>query len=191
MAPVDVQRIDRAPSGFLLHAERGTISATRVVYAVGYASDQYRAQPVGDLNCTYVSTSRPTNRFDGWPNGCLIWETARPYFYARQTDDGRVIIGAPSTDEFVKRVIGLPGEVVEGRDGAVYVNGRRLVEPYLRSGVATQAFGPTTVPPGHVWVMGDNRSNSADSRVFGPVQESSIVGRAVVRVWPVPHAAFL
>jgi signal peptidase I len=100
-------------------------------------------------------------------------------------------IGAPSTDEFVKRVIGLPGETVEGRLGHVYVNGKLLVEPYLRPSVVTSDFAPVVVPPGDLWVMGDNRGNSADSRVFGPIRESKVVGRAVVRVWPIPHAAFL
>jgi signal peptidase I len=100
-------------------------------------------------------------------------------------------IGAPSTDEFVKRVIGLPGETVEGRLGHVYVNGKLVVEPYLKPNVSTSDFPPVKVPPGDLWVMGDNRGNSADSRVFGPIKESKVVGRAVVRVWPVPHAAFL
>ncbi len=86
--------------------------------------------------------------------------------------------------DLIKRVVGLPGETVEGRDGGVYVNGRRLAEPYLPEGTITSTFGPQRIPPGRVWVMGDNRSNSSDSRVFGPVPESRIVGRAFVRVWP-------
>ena len=92
-------------------------------------------------------------------------------------------IRAASADEFVKRVIGLPGEVVEGKDGHVFVNGRQLVERYLPPGVRTSDFGPVTVPSGHLWVMGDNRTNSADSRVFGPIKESSLVGRSVVKVY--------
>lgn len=86
--------------------------------------------------------------------------------------------------DLIKRVVGLPGETVEGRDGGVYVNGRRLAEPYLPEGTVTSTFGPQRIPPGRVWVMGDNRSNSSDSRVFGTVPESRIVGRAFVRVWP-------
>ena len=97
----------------------------------------------------------------------------------------------PSTDEFIKRVIALPGETVEGRSGHVYVNGRRLLEPYLQPEVQTSNFTPVKIPKGQLWVMGDNRSNSSDSRVFGPIRESKVVGRAIVRVWPFSHASFL
>lgn len=100
-------------------------------------------------------------------------------------------VSPPSTEEFIKRVIGLPGEVVEGRGGTIYVNGLQMVEPYLPPGTITADFGPVTVPEGHLWVMGDNRSSSSDSRVFGPIRESTVVGRAVVRVWPLRTAAFL
>jgi len=97
----------------------------------------------------------------------------------------------PSTQEFIKRVVALPGEKVEAHQGRVFVNGRPLVEPYLPPGTATQPFAPTVVPPGRLWVMGDNRSNSEDSRVFGPIRRSTVVGRAVARVWPVRRMSFL
>lgn len=97
----------------------------------------------------------------------------------------------PSTEEFIKRVIGLPGETVEGRDGAVYVDGRRLLEPYLPSGTITSDFAPVEITDGHLWVMGDNRTNSSDSRVFGPIPRSTVVGRTVLRVWPPSEASFL
>jgi signal peptidase I len=91
----------------------------------------------------------------------------------------------------IKRVIGLPGEVVSAQGGHVYINGQRLVEPYLPPGTFTSTFGPVRVPKGEVWVMGDNRSDSEDSRYFGPIPESSIIGRAVWRVWPPWRLAFL
>jgi signal peptidase I len=94
-------------------------------------------------------------------------------------------------DELIKRVIGLPGETVEARDGSIYIDGRRLEEPYLADGEYTHAFGPVTVADEQVFVMGDNRGNSRDSRVFGPIDEDLIVGRAFVRVWPVNRLAFL
>ena len=97
----------------------------------------------------------------------------------------------PSTEEYIKRVVGLPGETVQGRDGHVFVNGRELVEPYLPAGVVTSDFATITVPKGDLWVMGDNRTNSSDSRVFGAIRESTVVGRAILRVWPASRAAFL
>ncbi|MGI8684660.1 MAG: signal peptidase I [Acidimicrobiales bacterium] len=93
--------------------------------------------------------------------------------------------------DLIKRVVGLPGETVEGHDGAVFVDGRQLREPYLEQGVTTTDFAPKRIPEGYVWVMGDNRGNSSDSRVFGAVEESSIIGRAFVRVWPLTAIGLL
>jgi signal peptidase I len=100
-------------------------------------------------------------------------------------------LSAPSTDEYIKRVVALPGERVEGHGGKVLVDGRDLIEPYLPAGVATSDFSAVIVPPDTLWVMGDNRGNSADSRVFGPIPQSTVVGRAFTRVWPLSHASFL
>jgi signal peptidase I len=94
-------------------------------------------------------------------------------------------------EDYIKRVIALPGEVVEGRQGQVIVNGRQLEEPYLPDGAQTSDFGPETVPSGRVWVMGDNREVSVDSRRFGAIPTSKIVGRAFVRIWPLSHLGFL
>jgi signal peptidase I len=104
-----------------------------------------------------------------------------------------VALGDRSDDELIKRVIGLPGDVVEGRDGHVVIDGRALREPYLTASVRTDDFGPIEVPKGRVFVMGDNRTNSHDSRFsdIGPIKISSIVGRAIARVWPPGRAAFL
>lgn len=106
-----------------------------------------------------------------------------------------------SIKDLVKRVIGLPGETVEAHGGIVFVNGRQLEEPYLEDGVKTCAldsapascndFGPEQIPSGDVFVMGDNRTASKDSRAFGPIDESSIVGRVFVRIWPITNLGFL
>lgn len=93
--------------------------------------------------------------------------------------------------DLIKRVVGLPGETVEGREGGVYVNGRRLVEPYLPEGVFTSDFDPVYIPEGGLWVMGDNRGGSLDSRTFGAIPERVVLGRALLRIWPARSAAFL
>ncbi|MGY6499607.1 MAG: signal peptidase I [Acidimicrobiales bacterium] len=98
---------------------------------------------------------------------------------------------ASDIDELIKRVIGLGGETIEGRDGAIFIDGRRLVEPYLAPGMDAGSFAPVEIPEGHVFMMGDNRGNSRDSRFFGPIDEDLIVGRAFVRVWPLGRLGFL
>jgi signal peptidase I len=94
--------------------------------------------------------------------------------------------GIPDTGikDLIKRVIALPGDTVEARDGEVYVNDRHLDEPYLDAGARTVNLERQKVPKHHVFVMGDNRGNSEDSRIFGAIDEDLVVGRAFVRVWP-------
>ncbi len=90
---------------------------------------------------------------------------------------------------FIKRVVGLPGEWIEIRAGTVRVDGRALDESYVYDGQPTDAVPGRSgwlVPPGEVFVMGDHRANSADSRTFGSIPASSIVGRAWLRYWPLP-----
>jgi signal peptidase I len=93
--------------------------------------------------------------------------------------------------DLVKRVVGLPNETVEGRAGHIYVDGKLLKEPYLPKGTDPGSFSPITIPSNSVWVMGDNRPYSRDSRYFGPILKSSIVGRVFVRIWPVRRVGFL
>lgn len=101
----------------------------------------------------------------------------------------------PGADHLIKRVIGLPGETVTAVEGRILIDGGLLIEPYLAWAEGTDDFGAVPwcddggagscrVPEDHVFVMGDNRPNSRDSRFFGPVPVDSIVGRAFVRYWP-------
>jgi signal peptidase I len=97
----------------------------------------------------------------------------------------------PRIRDLIKRVIGLPGEVIEARDGKVYVNNQPLNEPYLPTGTVTANLPKQLVPPDSYFVMGDNRSNSRDSRVFHAIAKRLIVGRAFIRVWPVRKIGLL
>jgi signal peptidase I len=96
----------------------------------------------------------------------------------------------PSDRDFIKRVIGLPGDTIEC-DGAVIRNGERLTEPYLPADATTTGCEKVRVKPGELFVMGDNRTNSQDSRAFGVIRESDVVGRAFVRIWPLTHTGWL
>ncbi len=97
--------------------------------------------------------------------------------------------------DLVKRVIGLPGETISLSSGLVEIDGRPISEPWLPAAMQNQTLpGPSNapfalhhpyrIPDGDVYVMGDNRTDSCDSRYWGPVRQSSIVGKAVVRIWP-------
>jgi signal peptidase I len=97
----------------------------------------------------------------------------------------------PTIKDLIKRVIGLPGDRIEGRDGFVYINGQPLKEPYLPAGTLTTSLPLQSVPPGQYFVMGDNRGNSKDSRFIGTIPKHLIVGRAFVRVWPLSGIGLL
>jgi signal peptidase I len=88
----------------------------------------------------------------------------------------------PSREPYIKRVIGLPGDLVRIENDSVSINGELLSEPYLT--VATQQGGEWQVPQGNLFVMGDNRNNSSDSRAWGMVPLENVIGKALVIYWP-------
>jgi len=97
-----------------------------------------------------------------------------------------IIFESPDGETYLtKRVLGLPGDTIMVEHGSLYVNDERQREAYLNPDLPDESsFGPSEVPAGHVFVMGDNRANSADSRSIGPVPQDNIVGEAFLRVWP-------
>jgi signal peptidase I len=96
-----------------------------------------------------------------------------------------------SEQDFIKRVIATEGQTVEVKQGAVHVDGQKLDEPYRKDMDPMPDYGPTVVGEDKVFVMGDNRSNSEDSRVFGPIPTSTIVGKAFVLIWPLNRFRWL
>jgi signal peptidase I len=105
-------------------------------------------------------------------------------------------LAPPPEKDFIKRVIGLPGETLEMREGVVYIDGEALPEaPREEGGYLTARhyadFGPVEIRAGEFFMMGDNRPSSSDSRQFGAIHESRIIGRAFVVIWPVGRFATL
>ena len=111
--------------------------------------------------------------------------------FDRVTSNGQTV----QHDDLIKRVIGLPGETVTIKGCTVFVDGKQLIEKYLPKRDTSQSdavarcrqpeMAAVTVPKGQVFVLGDNRPQSMDSRVFGPVDKKSVVGRAFVVIWPI------
>jgi signal peptidase I len=132
-------------------------------------------------------------------------------YYVHQPNRGDIVVFNPTKnlrsqgfkDAFIKRVIGLPGDKVEVREGSVYVNSQRLSEKYVATGNLTSTDAcsgeggtaflakPATIPQNSFLVLGDNRSNSYDGRCWGLVDKGDLVGRAVFRFWPVNRTGTL
>ena len=129
----------------------------------------------------YVLVDKLTPRFDTYKRGDIVVFTPPPD-WSREDDT-----------PFIKRVIGLGGETVDIHDGSVFINGTKITEPYLYAPEPGDPAQPTTVPgdeqqwvipAGEVFLMGDHRANSSDSRAFGPVETTQVIGRAWLRYWP-------
>jgi glycine/D-amino acid oxidase-like deaminating enzyme len=134
-AETEVTAVDRARTGFLAKTPRGTIRAGRIVYATGYGADEQLGRRIGERHSTYVLASEPSARFEGWPDGWLLWETARPYFYARQTSEGRILVGGEDT----------PYSDDHERDGLVERQTRRLAARFSR------LFPRIPLEPAYAW----------------------------------------
>jgi signal peptidase I len=127
----------------------------------------------------------------------------KAFFSWHDVREGTIVVfGHPPRDDcpgppgdLIKRVIALPGQTIYTAGNAIYINGHRLAEPYLP---ASDPLGPPIasrqhpyrVPPGEFYVMGDNRADSCDSRYWGPIQGSTIVGKAIVVIWHNSHPEF-
>ncbi len=117
----------------------------------------------------------------------------REYLGFSGPDRGDVVVVSVDSQHgelLIKRVIGLPGDVVAIHNGQVFVNGQTLPEPYLQENTLG-SFGPITIPPLNIFVLGDNRNFSNDSRSFGTVPLNNVVGRAWFSYWPLPQIGFV
>jgi len=124
----------------------------------------------------YVLVDKISPAFSDYKRGdVIVFEPPQGY-----SEDGQDI-------PFIKRVIGVAGDLVEIKDDSVYVNGVKLNEPYVYDGQPTTPLNGQSswrVPAGDLFVLGDHREASQDSRVFGPIPKSSVIGRAWLRYWP-------
>ena len=114
----------------------------------------------------------------------------RLVYHFRDPKSGDVVVfhsPVNADEDLVKRIVAVAGDRVAIHDGSLYVNGVALDEPYLLEQSFRGEYPETTIPQGHVFVMGDNRNNSGDSRLFGPISADSIIGGAFVIYWPIPH----
>jgi len=107
---------------------------------------------------------------------------------------GEIVVFEPPHDihkDFIKRIIATEGEIIEIRKGQVFIDGKILEEPYAASSGDYSNYGPVKMPKDNVFVMGDNRANSMDSRMFGPMHEKYLVGEAFLIYWPPHHIKLL
>ncbi|HZT07391.1 MAG TPA: signal peptidase I [Chloroflexota bacterium] len=128
-------------------------------------------------------------RIDGTPAQFLLGSThdpGAPMFLFGSPSRGDIIVfryPAQPDKDFIKRIIGVPGDTVEIRNGRVYLNGVPQDEPYI-SHLPSYSYPSTTIPPGHYFVLGDNRPNSSDSHVWGLVPVDNLIGKAWFAYWP-------
>jgi signal peptidase I len=176
--------VSRRPLGCLFEIVE-TLVLTLVIFLViqNFVAQPYRVQQQSMEHTLepeeYVLVDKLTPHFGTYNRGDIVVFNP-PAQWAQQGD------GTP----YIKRVIGVGGDTVEVKDGAVYVDGVELPEPYLYSEggqaqpTVAQGLDHWLVPTGELFVMGDHRERSADSRAFGTVPVGSVIGRAWLRYWP-------
>jgi signal peptidase I len=161
-----------------------TLALTLIIFVViqNFIAQPYKVQQSSMertlMQEQYVLVDKLTPRFDAYKRGDIVVFTPPEDW-----------VGADHTP-FIKRVIGIGGDTVEIHDGGVYINDERLDEPYIykESDGSVQTTDASqerwVIPDGDLFLMGDHRQDSADSRAFGPVPVNQVIGRAWLRYWP-------
>jgi signal peptidase I len=154
-----------------------------------YVVIQYAVQTVHVLGSSMYATLHD--------NDLLV--ASKISYKLHQPQRGDIIVFKPPDEasrDFIKRIIGLPGERIHIKDSVVYINGKVLQEPYLPERWTYNNQWPASgqdqlIPPDEYFVMGDNRNHSSDSRTFNFIELSSILGKAEIRIWPLGQVGLL
>jgi signal peptidase I len=171
-APAETEAIVRPPSNLLREVVETALLTAIIFLAVNALIGRFRIE----------SVSMQPNLYEG---EYVIVDKVSYALGSPQRGD-IIVFEKTKQPDLIKRVIGLPGDTVEVRNAQVFVNGIALNEPYVAN-PPNYAFGPVQVEPGRYFVMGDNRSNSSDSHVWGTIPRETIVGRAWIIYWPPPN----
>jgi signal peptidase I len=134
---------------------------------------------LGERTIVYGQSMEPNL----YPNQQLIIDKLSYRFHTPKRGDIIVITVQNSDIPYIKRVVGLPGEVLKVKNNRVYINNVVLSESYI-SELTQGDYGPVTIPDGHIFVMGDNRGSSRDSRTIGTIPIDDVIARAWFRIWP-------
>jgi signal peptidase I len=167
-----------------------TLLLTLIVFLVIqlFVAQPYQIQQASMENTLtpdqYILVDKLTPRFDDYHHGDIV-VFSPPVGWAHDAT------GTP----YIKRVIGVAGDTIDIHDGHVFVNGAQLDEPYVFEGQPTEPADPKNhtwkLKDGELFVMGDHRADSQDSRGFGPIQKSTLIGRAWLRYWPLDQFGIL
>jgi len=168
--------------GWLLRAVRETGETVIPAVVIALFINLFLAQATQVLGQSMEPTLHSSQR--------VVIEKITYRFHGPRRGHVVVINSEGQSEMLIKRVVGLPGETIEIRDGRVTINGEQLEEPWSVK-LGGGHYGPQTIPPLHVFVLGDNRGASNDSRNFGPVPIENIVGHAWVSYWPPEDIGFV